>query len=299
MTTNDDTLYNAAQPAGQAQEKTNSSWKVITLGSVSGVLLGAGSMYAATAYAQNKEAEQLNDLAEAHDADAINVSVAEVDDNQSFADAFNEAREAVGPNGVFQWHGGIYSTCTREEWESMSEQQRDAVTDQVHPEVHPEEIDTHNVTEQTPEIHVHVHQHGTATGNEQSDNVYTSHHQQDVHQVNNPEPEPSSDIKVLETGQVEGHDAAILDMNGDNEADILVVDINDNHELDGQDIYFDREGNYGTIDGTETYNVNDDVTPDNDPNMINTANPDVAPDMPDYTADMPDYVNDADTTGLV
>ena len=48
-----------------------------------------------------------------------------VNDDMSFTDAFNAAREEVGSGGVFEWHGYIYSTYTDDEWNSMSEAERE------------------------------------------------------------------------------------------------------------------------------------------------------------------------------
>lgn len=42
----------------------------------------------------------------------------------SFGDAFAMARAEVGPGGVFEWHGNVYSTYTAEEWNSLTPQER-------------------------------------------------------------------------------------------------------------------------------------------------------------------------------
>ena len=44
-----------------------------------------------------------------------------VEDNMEFSDAFSNARESVGMGGFFNWRDNSYSTYTREEWDSMSE----------------------------------------------------------------------------------------------------------------------------------------------------------------------------------
>lgn len=50
--------------------------------------------------------------------------VAQVDDNKSFAQAFADARAQVGAGGVFEWHGKVYNTFYKEEWDKMSSHER-------------------------------------------------------------------------------------------------------------------------------------------------------------------------------
>lgn len=54
-----------------------------------------------------------------------------VDDEMSFSDAFAVAREEVGSGGVFQWQGKLYSTFTKQEWESMDAEDKVAYQDSV------------------------------------------------------------------------------------------------------------------------------------------------------------------------
>jgi hypothetical protein len=46
-----------------------------------------------------------------------------VSDDMSFSDAFANAREDVGPGGMFYWHGKPYGTYYENEWNSMSDDQ--------------------------------------------------------------------------------------------------------------------------------------------------------------------------------
>ena len=50
--------------------------------------------------------------------------VAHVSDSQSFAQAFADARQQVGPGGCFEWHGKLYGTYYENEWSSMTAEQR-------------------------------------------------------------------------------------------------------------------------------------------------------------------------------
>ena len=58
--------------------------------------------------------------------------VAVVSDGMSFADAFAAARAQVGAGGVFEWHGGVFSTYYENEWDSMTPQQQHHFTAHVH-----------------------------------------------------------------------------------------------------------------------------------------------------------------------
>ena len=91
---------------------TKETWKPVTIGGLTGILMGAGTMYAI----ENVNTEE---LASGNNADE-QLKVASVDDNLNFRDAFEAARAEVGPGGVFRWHGNIYNTYTAEEWKAMS-----------------------------------------------------------------------------------------------------------------------------------------------------------------------------------
>jgi nucleotide-binding universal stress UspA family protein len=46
-------------------------------------------------------------------------------DDMDFGEAFGAARAEVGPGGFFEWHGNTYNTYYKEEWESLSPDERD------------------------------------------------------------------------------------------------------------------------------------------------------------------------------
>ena len=50
--------------------------------------------------------------------------VAQVDDDEPFNEAFADARAQVGPGGVFEWHGKVYGTFYKDEWDQMSAEER-------------------------------------------------------------------------------------------------------------------------------------------------------------------------------
>ena len=73
-----------------------------------------------------------------------------VDDTMSFERAFEVAREEVGMGGVFSWRGNWYNTFIKEEWASLSLEQRQQFTEiisQEHLPVKPYEAPVNGAAE--------------------------------------------------------------------------------------------------------------------------------------------------------
>lgn len=99
-----------------------SVWGKVAAGAGAGIVLGAATTVLSSS-SEPVEAQQEIRHPEWTDGE---VPVAtSVNDDMSFTDAFNAAREEVGSGGVFEWHGYIYSTFTDDEWDSMSEAERE------------------------------------------------------------------------------------------------------------------------------------------------------------------------------
>lgn len=81
-----------------------------------------------------------------------------VTDNMSFDDAFKTARQEVGAGGYFEWHGELYNTYYKEEWDSLSPQQREDYAATVYGNDMPDHSSSHyvNVSSNTsgPDIKV-------------------------------------------------------------------------------------------------------------------------------------------------
>ena len=103
-----------------------------------GFVAGAASMAAGDVFATTKteEAEkapeeqpQIDPANSPSEHEAIVASdeglrVAQVDDDEPFIEAFADARAQVGPGGVFEWHGKVYGTFYKDEWDQMSAEER-------------------------------------------------------------------------------------------------------------------------------------------------------------------------------
>ena len=262
---------------GQATTKKESNaWKHVTLGGVSGILMGAGLLYAGQAVAANKAKdvadENATDAQQAENPAEASVPVAQIHNDLPFDEAFAAARTEVGPGGVFIWHGGIYSTYTAEEWNAMTPEQKSDFAHQVNPEIPVHDVPT--PTDAHPDVAVTPIAHETEdvsvvnASDEQTDQQVSSNFEQD------------GDVHIVGYGEVDGHAAVALDFTGNGQADVAVIDIDDSGNLSDPDVVVDRNGNMATIG---------EVTADPyDPSqMASMENPDVAPDMPDY-------MNDAD-----
>lgn len=130
------------------------AWKPVTIGSLTGIVIGTGAILASRIDMETgvSEEELLADdnkkvqdsvLPESDvdtDVNAPALQIAAVDDGISFEEAFAAAREQVGPGGVFEWRGVIFSTYTADEWESMTEDQHDSFAQLVRPEVEAQDV---------------------------------------------------------------------------------------------------------------------------------------------------------------
>lgn len=215
------------------------------------------------------------------------VSVAHgVNDDMSFTEAFNTARTEVGPGGAFEWHGNIYHTYSKDEWDNMSAEDKAAFgqhfswtgsTTAQNDEVEVVNVHTagHTNGHTTGHTTGHTADHATAqTETVQAQPVAQGPQGDEPNYITGnqgPHPQPvasnephtvseESDVQILgvshddETGytfaqlSVDNHDAIMVDIDGDHEFDVLAVDFNDNGKLE--------DNEYANISGghiTEAY----------------------------------------------
>lgn len=261
---NEETLFlGGIKPEESAEKKEGTTpWKLVTLGGVSGVLMGAGSLYTGQIVAKELESDNKEDSTFS-DTTENGLKVADVDQGMSFGQAFAAARAEVGPGGVFHWHGGIYNTYTAAEWNAMTIDQKHDFAQQVKPEISankvptPTDANTHIVVEH------HVYHHDS------SPSANDAQKTEDVQVVSEKSADADSDVHIVGYGEVKGHAAVGLDMDGDGQADVAIIDVDDNQRLSDPDIVVDKEGNYATYG---------EIVNGHDPNMT-TSNE--APDMPE------------------
>ena len=270
----------------QSESKKQGTWKYVMLGGVPGVFIGAGLMAGGHASARETVAEpQLEEsqTAESQVEEQTEASipvVSNVNNDLSFAEAFNAARTAVGPGGVFEWHGGLYNTYTAEEWDAMSSEQKDDFVQQVKPITPVGQLDT------PTDVNTHVvvvHDMQQPSHSESANNVHeASAPQQGTHEVDAQVAESyqaleSDSVHLVGFADADGHLVAGYDTDSDGQADVAIVDLGE-QGFSNDDVIFDGEGNYARIG---------DLQDQPDPNQYASAeNPDVAPDMPDYSNDV-------------
>ena len=93
-------------------------------------------------------------------------------------------------------------------------------------------------------------------------------------------------VRIVGTGEIEGHFAVAYDVNADEDPDVAIVDVDDSGDISASDVVLDDEGNMAICE-VSTQQEEDCCSanmPENeDPSLV--QNPDVAPDMPDYMND--------------
>lgn len=169
-------------------------------------------------------------------ATATGVRVAQVSDDQSFSQAFADARAQVGPGGVFEWHGRAYGTYYKDEWDNMTAEQKAE---------YQSSIDYNDVISDDS-----MAQHNAAAHN------YSNAHRASCHETEataEPKPEAATqeaaaedvDVQVLEVGQTDlngdgiPENAAVLEVNGH---EVLIVDIDQDGIADAALCDFDNDG---------------------------------------------------------
>ena len=225
------------------------SWKPVTIGGVTGILMGAGAMYAAKT--TTVEVAEAPELAKAETNGVVKEAASH--DEMSFGDAFEAARAAVGAGGVFRRHGHIYNTYTEEEWGAMSNADKQVFAQRVSPEVSAHSIDTKQiVSTATP---TKDHHDATVTHNPGPDETATVKHEPPSDPANGvktiDEPKDGDDVRLVRSGVVQlpdgqyvaveeldmnGQRVAVIDLDNDGVGDIAMSDMNHNNIADEGEI---------------------------------------------------------------
>lgn len=253
---------------GQRESKNEgSAWKHVTLSGISGILMGAGLMYAGQAVAATTpepEASETNDDVtsvdnqQSEEATGTSLPVAQMHNDLSFSEAFAAARAEVGPGGVFLWHGGIYNTYTAEEWNAMTSAQKNDFAHQVNPEIRAHDIPT--PTDDHPDVAVHTDNDATAHTISDTADVQT------VEQQIAENFDMGNDVHIVGYANADGHLVVGYDTTGDGQADVAIIDVDGDLRPSDADIIMDRQGNMATLG---------ELTEDQDPNIY------TADEMPD------------------
>lgn len=159
-----------------------------------------------------------------------------VNDNMSFGEAFEAARTEVGAGGVFEWHGNIYNTYYEDEWAGMSAADRAEFGSHFSWNEH-----QHNDVAATHHQTHHNEVTATVVDNPEDEVLVTYVDDESVEEDSNVEilgvvhdEESGANIGGLTIG---GHDAVVLDVDGDMTFDLLGIDTSGNHEFELEEIH--------------------------------------------------------------
>lgn len=275
---------------------TKQSWKPVTIGGVTGILMGAGAMYAT-----KLNTPKLDGSVEPADQPQA-VNEAATHDELSFGEAFQTARAELGPGGVFRWHGNIYNTYTAEEWNQLSQVDKETLAKRVDAEVSPSDIDTNEIaraeSHQETVEDVTVAEVASATSEEELSGVnagtatVASVDETETVQTTAEKPaenpaEEDNDVRVVGFGHVQlpdghyvaveevdinGQRVAVVDVDNDGMPDIAMSDINHNQQADEGEIIDLHTGEAlsftNTVGDDEMYAGNDASMPEVDPTLL-------------------------------
>lgn len=214
-----------------------------------------------------------------------------VNDDMSFTEAFNTARTEVGPGGAFEWHGNIYHTYNKDEWDNMSAEDKAAFGQHFswtgsataqNDEVEVVNVHTadHTAGHTTDHTTGHTAGHATAqTETAQTETVQAQPVAQGpqgdepnyITGNQGPHPQPvasnephtvseESDVQILGVSHDDETGYTFAQLSVDNH-DAIMVDINGDHEFDVLAVDFNDNGKledneYANISGghiTEAY----------------------------------------------
>lgn len=233
------------------------------------------------------------------------IQVAHVDDSLTFSQAFAEARHQVGAGGVFEWHGKVYGTYYKTEWDNMSVSEHAEWRAKID---YDDILDSENHTSLDSHYASSVPSNGTYIDNESSSHVAQTQtsdsDDNEVHVVG---------VAVQDNGQGgmatiaalshDGDVAVVVDVDSNGTIDFFVQDNNGNGQIDQGEIHVVDNVQITTDDvinayvnevhtqGTEAVVTNLDtgeqiVIPESGPiDNVQTVSYD----------DIPDYINNADT----
>lgn len=246
------------------------SWKPVTIGGLTGILMGAGAMYGVQAIASGS-----NEVASGAEE---GLKVATVDDSMSFSQAFEAARAQVGAGGVFTWRGNIFNTYTADEWKAMSDGDKHQFAEQVKPEVPASEVDTKQVADvepQTEDDDVQIAQDVEQPQNHDVEVKPETTERANVHVTSWNDLAESDDVRIvgfkdidmgrgrtiaMQELEINGQRVAVIDVDKDGEPDLAMTDLNHNQQMDEGEVIDLHTGEALSFE-------NDDPTTDNVPDF--------------------------------
>ena len=234
---------NEEQETSQESKLSSRVKKVAGVAGVAAAGVAAGVVFTSMASGDNPEPT----THAAHTAvPAGNVKVAEVSDDMSFDEAFASARKQVGAGGVFEWRGKLYGTYYKNEWDAMSQADKDQYAANVFgtPQA---KVHNDNSQEQPqkdmPEDagqNTNVQKVSHQTNNQQDKAEAGSgedgrYNIQQVYGVTTVTDNDGNPMTMVEA-KVNGHNAILCDINQDDKIDSMAIDANDDGQITQDEI---------------------------------------------------------------
>lgn len=234
---------NEEQETSQESKLSSRVKKVAGVAGVAAAGVAAGVVF--TSMASGDNADQSTQAA--HTAvPAGNVKVAEVSDDMSFDEAFASARKQVGAGGVFEWRGKLYGTYYKNEWDAMSQADKDQYAANVfgtpQAKVHNENIQEQPRKDmpEDAEQNTNVQKVSDQTDNQQDRAEAGSdeggrYNIQQVYGVRTVTDNNGNPMTMVEA-KVNGHNAILCDINQDDKIDSMAIDANDDGQITQDEI---------------------------------------------------------------
>lgn len=218
---------------------------------VSGSIVGSSVTLAGQAVAENiakpndetiekgTKVEEEADIAYVPEITTSNTApVAQVSDDMSFSQAFAEARRQVGAGGAFVWHGKVYGTYYKNEWDNMTTEEKEdyqSSVDYEHLMAHnnAEKMPTHNAS-----VAQNINTHDTAVDDSASQNSDPIDAEDvDVHVISvehNIEMNGQEvDVAVIE---VDGYHGILVDVDHDGIVEGAIIDFNGDGQIQANEV---------------------------------------------------------------
>lgn len=227
---------NVAKDKNTNEKEKKSKWGKAAAGLGLGILMGGTMSFVSAAPIDNDPDEDSSN--ENPDTDTNNTSLlsdgnipvaTSVSDDMSFSEAFAAARAEIGHGGVFEWNGNVYNTYYAEEWNNMSQEEKNDFASHLNIiEVH--ETNTSDNDEIVPDIEEDVFEeeieiHDTIPENTPSDEEIV----------------PSDEIEILGLYQDNESGFVYGEVMIDNQ-EIILVDVDDDSTFDFAAIDSDYNG---------------------------------------------------------
>lgn len=234
---------NEEQETSQESKLSSRVKKVAGVAGVAAAGVAAGVVFTSMASGDNPEPT----TQAAHTAvPAGNVKVAEVSDDMSFDEAFASARKQVGAGGVFEWRGKLYGTYYKNEWDAMSQADKDQYAANVfgtpQAKVHNENIQEppRKDMPEDAEQNTNVQKVSDQTNNQQDRAEAGSdeggrYNIQQVYGVRIVTDNNGNPMTMVEA-KVNGHNAILCDINQDDKIDSMAIDANDDGRITQDEI---------------------------------------------------------------